>query len=223
MMAKKDRYGDFSINQNIDSSRDVLYEVFNKHYLRIVKKNSGKSKEYTVDLISLTPNSISRVKKPWQWIVFSIVCINLVGLFIVQFLNSLELLAGLMYAALGLICLAAAGGCIYMFMKKTVRHQVFVTYFGHHPLVELITDNPDKIDFERFFKGVEDRIRLIREDYRMINKDELKAGELKMLRRLKEKGVVSKANYEAVKEKIFGMKTSDAPEGDEEEASAENA
>jgi hypothetical protein len=218
-MVKKDKYADFSINQNIDKKRDILYEVFNKHYLRIVKKKDGESKEYTIDLISLTPNSMNRVKKPWYWIALGLVCLVASGLFIVGFLDSLDMVRGLLNAGLALCCLAASGGCIYMFVKKTLRHQVFVTYFAHFPLVELICDNPDKTDFERFFKGVEDRIRLIREDYRMISKDDLKAGELKMLRRLKEKGVISKADYEHVKEKIFGLTTSgkadDADEVDE--------
>lgn len=70
------------------------------------------------------------------------------------------------------------------------------------PIIELIVNKPSKEQFLSFIDYVEHRIK----EYRLhmnIAEDKQLIGEMKMLRRLSDTGVISKKSYESAKSKLF--------------------
>ena len=67
--------------------RERLFEAFDKHYLRIIKKRSKRQQEYTVDLIALSPEGKRVTFIAWKWL-------GLAVLFLLVFVSSVYYLTG---------------------------------------------------------------------------------------------------------------------------------
>lgn len=184
--------------------REKKYEFVKNHYLRITSTVGKKSRDHTIDLIALSPEGVRERQIAWEWLVASISSFALVLVFIYLLMGELNIPSILLYVPLSLMCLVLAAVAGFMFWARSASKRVFYSNFGHHPLVELIENKPGREDYENFYRALEGRIRHVRDDYRMISIDKLKAGELKMLRRLKGKGLLSDKEYQELKETIFG-------------------
>jgi malic enzyme len=94
---------------------------------------------------------------------------------------------------------------VYKLFSTSERKYVFYTNYAGHPVVEILVDKPDRKGFDAFIEALRERISQIAISHH-ISKDGLQAGELKMLRRLSEKNILTSGEYEKAKAKIFGNK-----------------
>ena len=106
---------------------------------------------------------------------------------------------------LAIILLAGLLGgllCFFKFWKHTSIKQIFYSRNAHVPIIELKPGMPSKEKFSAFIKALEQRIKKFRA-HMDIAEDKQLTGEIKMLRRLSDDGVISKKVYETAKTKLF--------------------
>ena len=98
--------------------------------------------------------------------------------------------------------LGVAAGCFYKAWKGTSQKQVFHSRGANVPLIELAINNPSKKIFDDFVGKVEELIQSSREGLVISSNNQL-AGEMKMLRRLSEDGVLSASVYKKAKDGLL--------------------
>ena len=203
-MSMSEDCNDLNIKQTDVFKREFRFEVFNKHYLRVKKKNRKKTSEYTVDLISLAPECVNVKTIAWVWLGFALMFVIVASALLYHLIGNFSLQAFFTFVPLSLLSLLLAAASVAMFLYKSSNKKIFVTNYCRYPLAGVILNNPNTIECDRFVEAVEQRIQEAHDSYD-ISEDKLKAGELKMLRRLREKGVISTTQYEQYKNTIFGI------------------
>ena len=183
----------------------VNVQFVNEREIRVIRKNKrGRQKEqaYMIDALSLGEGSKRMMRWGWKWFVTAVVFM-LITLLSLKFLP--PLLGENKNLSLGLILFAGIFGVIgslVMFWKKTSRRQVFHTLNGKVPIIELHVGRPSKKEFNEFVKAFETMIEDIRSKFQ-VDEDKLLTGEMRMLRRLSEEGIISSEQYEKAKKKLF--------------------
>lgn len=160
--------------------------------LRIENALNRKTIKYSIDVVALKDESQKKVLLGWKWFVAGLVVI-LVSFLIPTLLSSFfpeSLISYLVY----LLGVLAGAGCFYMAWKATSVKHIFYSRNANVPLVELFTGKPSKKEFSDFVNKVEQSVRAIQDKMNLSMKNQL-AGEMRMLRRLSEEGVVSPIDY----------------------------
>lgn len=185
--------------------RERLFEAFDTHYLRISSKSSKRQQEYTVDMIALSPEGKRVTLIAWKWLGMAVLFL-LVAVSSVYYLAShFDLDHALALLPVTIVSLLLSGASAYRLFCMSERKYVFYTNYAGHPLVEILLDKPDKKGFDEFIEVLRERICQIALSHK-IPKDSLQAGEMKMLRRLSEKNILTSDEYEKAKIKIFSNK-----------------
>jgi len=184
--------------------RERLFEVFNKHFLRISSKSNKQHQEYTVDLIALSPEGKRVTFIAWEWLGLAVLFLLASASSVYYMASHFDLEHGLYLVPVMVVCLLLSGASIYRLLYTLERKYVFGTNYAAYPLVEILIDKPDKKEFDAFIEALRDRICEVANTNK-IPKDSLQAGEMKMLRRLSEKNILSFDAYEVAKAKIFGI------------------
>lgn len=165
-------------------------------------KEIEHKKNYSVDLLSLQEKSKSVIVVAWKWLVVAI-GFFLFTLLLMKLLPSYLVDNKNLY--LGIILVTGLLGSIFSFIKfwkNSFKKQVFYSKSAHVPIIELSVGKPSKEIFSKFISGVELQIESFSKSIK-IAEDKMLIGEMKMLRRLSDDGVISKKMYEAAKEKLF--------------------
>ena len=170
--------------------------------LQLVKTGKKAEQSYSVDILSLQDKSQSVFSVAWKWLAAS-------AIFFLVMLLLLKILPGYLTdnrnLYLGLILLFGIIGsifCFIQFWKNTSRQQIFFSLNGHVPIIILSKGKPSKTEFQEFISGLEKRIDAFRK-HMNLSDDKLLVGEMKMLRRLSENGVIKTDDYEKAKAKLF--------------------
>ena len=185
----------------------IQIKLIDGRELHVQKTGKRKDLSYSVDILSLQDKSKRVFSIAWKWLIasFSVFIIMLLLLtFLPQYIpQHLETNRNLY---LGVTLIAGVIGtlfCFIMFWKRTSRKQVFYSRNGRVPIIEFIIGKPSKKAFTYFIDKVENRIKKFRE-HMNLPADKQLTGEMKMLRRLTEEGVIRKAHYEKAKAKLLG-------------------
>lgn len=192
--------------QQVTSDDFILNVQFvNEREVRIIRKNTrGRKKEqvYSIDALSLAERSKRMMHWGWKWLATAIVFI-LITLLSLKFLP--PLLGESKNLSLGLILFAGVAGTVgslIMFWKRTHRRQVFFSLNGKVPIIELHIGRPTKKEYKDFVDAFEKAVKEVRDKF-TIEEEKLIAGEMKMLRRLSEEGIIKSVDYERAKKKLF--------------------
>lgn len=177
------------------------YVLSNKRKLLIEVEDASELKDYSIDLLAMSPSS-KRLREKTQSINKLdrnlILSLAMVGLAVIA-----AMLLDLPWTVL-LLALVAVGAIavIYLVRKKTRSEQqrrkyIFVSRVAQVPLVEIEFLKPsNKLD--RFVVLLQERIQAALAASELDEK-ELLAGELRALRRLTENGFLEKTHYEKAK------------------------
>ena len=160
--------------------------------LRIENKGIRKTLNFCIDIVALKGESKRKITLGWQWIVAGLVAL-LTSFIIPTILSDFfadSLTKPLVYALGAIIAI----GCFYMAWKATSVKQIFYSRNAEVPLVELHAGKPSKAEISTFVSKVEECIRTVQQKMNLSHKRQL-AGEMKMLRRLSEEGVISASEY----------------------------
>ena len=181
---------------------DIQVKLVDGRELQVLNKGKKTRKSYSVDILSLQDKSKKVFFIAWKWL---LACISflLVTLSLLKFLPPYLSTNKDLY--LGLILLIGAAGMIFTFVKFwkfTSRKQIFYSRNAQVPIVILCVGKPSKKTFSNFIDTIEKRIKKFR-SHMNIDEEKQLTGEMKMLRRLSDDGVISKKEYEVAKSKLF--------------------
>ena len=194
---------DLNYSQVDRLKRERLFEAFNSHYLRISSKSSKLQQEYTVDLIALSPEGKRVTYIAWKWLGLAVLFLLAAGGSAYYLAGHFDMDHALALLPVTIVSLLLSAASAYKLFCTSERKYVFYTNYAGHPVVEILIDKPDRKGFDAFIEALRERISQIAISHH-ISKDGLQAGEMKMLRRLSEKNILTSGEYEKAKAKIFG-------------------
>lgn len=181
---------------------DVQVKLVDGRELQVAHNGKKKKKSFSVDILSLQDKSKKVFNIAWKWLAAGII----VFLLMLALLKLLPpYLGDNKNLFLGVIMLVGLTGSIYSFFKfwkNTSRQQIFYSHNAHVPIVILCAGKPSKKTFSSFIDAIENRIKKFRKHMALDNEKQL-TGEMKMLRRLSEDGIISSKDYEKAKAKLF--------------------
>ena len=198
---------DIELNQNDKLGFNVQVKLIDGRELQILKTTKKNEQRYSIDILALQDKSKKVFFIAWKWLLASI-GFFLVMLLLLKFLP--QLLGSHRNLYLGIILFSGIIGsilCFIQFWKHSSRKQVFHSRNGHIPVIAFRIGKPSKQEFTKFITNLEQRIKKF-SSHMELDMDKQLTGEIKMLRRLSEVGVISKAEYEKTKGKLFSGFTS---------------
>lgn len=184
----------------------VHVEVLNDRYGRVTTRRWRSERQYAIELATLSPEPKMSVHIAWSWLAAAV--LMLAGL--------IGFLAFAKYGSMALPLYEMAGGTIlllvltlfafYLFTALSTRRIVFRARFSGTPLVEIpipvSSRNKGKAFADELSKlAQKNRARLHHSD------DDMRAGELRMLRRLSEEGAIDDSDYDKAKILLLRLAT----------------
>jgi len=173
------------------------FEFIGGRRLRVSERSGRKSRSYVIDMVAIDPHGRTSVHVPWNWLGLAIAGTTaaLIGWLVLQPGS----------AALSLVLvvsgLASVAGLI-LIVRGISKRRVFVSLHARVPLLDLGLDQPDRTRFKDFVAHLEQRIVDARQQSKL---DECQhvAGEMRMLRRLTEAGVLKPDIYQRAKSRLL--------------------
>lgn len=185
-----------AIHQRWAPGFGVKVKLLNGRELHVEKKAKPHRTKYIIDLLALEETSQQKTILGWKWFVAGLAAILSMALCL-MFLPILDE-STLYMASVSIVGLAVSAGCFFKAYKDTSRKQIFHSRSANIPLIELAINNPSKKVFNNFVNKLEELIQSSREGLVISTNNQL-AGEMKMLRRLSEEGVLSVSVYKKAK------------------------
>jgi len=185
-------------------SGERRFELKDGRYLFVDVKQLKRNKSYQLDLVALEPKSKYRFSINWPWLAAA-VAVMLVHYVLLQLLPQLFQINLDDYAfplTLGLASLAFI--FIIVFVATSSMERVFVASNTNFPLVRLLVRKPDGKAYRAFLAQLENSIKSVSENIQL-DKQQLLAGELRMMRRLTKHDIVSEKQYEQIKTRLMKL------------------
>ncbi len=193
---------DISLKQKTPLGVDVQIKLVDGREIQVATRNKKSKQAYSVDILSLKDKSKSTFSIAWKWLIWSVS-------FLVVMLLMLKILPAYLgedkNLYLGMILISGLAGSIlslFLFWKYSSKDQIFYSRNAHVPIIILATGKPTKKEFSLFINALEKRIKNFRQHMDIADDKQL-TGEIKMLRRLSDDGVISKKHYESAKSKLL--------------------
>jgi hypothetical protein len=180
-----------------------LFEIFDHRFLR-VRQTIGRStpRDYAMDISILSPSGHPehRAQHHWLWLAVAaavLVLTSVTALFL-EFANPLTLLplTG-MLLAITIICLTE-------FLRSRRHLLVFDSRYATVPLVELLINQPERDSYAAFVAGLDADIANLLRD-KALSPTDLRAGELRSLRKLLEQQIIDNATYQTAKQRLLAQ------------------
>jgi hypothetical protein len=185
-------------------SGERRFELKDGRYLFVDVKQLKRNKSYQLDLVALEPKSKYRFSINWPWLAAA-VAVMLVHYVLLQLLPQLFQINLDDYAfplTLGLASLAFI--FLIVFVATSSMERVFVASNTNFPLVRLLVRKPDSKAYRAFLAQLENSIKSVSENIQL-DKQQLLAGELRMMRRLTKHDIVSEKQYEQIKTRLMKL------------------
>lgn len=181
---------------------DFDLEIFDDLYLHVRRLHKQTNQDYKLNLATLSPEFRLVTNISWPCLVSGLFFAVAGAAVIIFFyrepsLEILPLVLQLFTLSMGLVLL-----CAIQCLAKTSRKAIFYTRFSGHPLIEVVWFRDSTDAFESFIETMQVYIELAKSGNRL-NDDVLRAGEMKMLRRLIGHGVVTDRDYQEAKHAIL--------------------
>lgn len=177
----------------------ITIEVLNDRYGRVTTTRLRKSRNYAIELATLTPEAEETLKVAWQWLAAGVVALlALVGLgyYVINGESGLPLPATL---GSGLLLLALTLFLLRMFFALSARHIIFRARYSDIPLLEIPIPVSDRKQGQAFAKTISQLAQKNLARVEHYSEADLRAGELRMLRRLAEEGALASGDYDKAK------------------------
>jgi len=179
------------------------FELFNDHYLSVRSKLGLRPSEFKLEIATLRPEAIQIERPAWSWLLTSLFMLAAGGFLAFTIFATPEAVDPLVAGGAIAVLLLLAGYCGAVFLRKSERLWIFETRASHYPLINIPYDRTRRGEAAAFAKRLEQAIRETTEQ-KGYNKDDLFAGEMRMLRRLAKSGVLSDDMYDTAKKNMLG-------------------
>jgi hypothetical protein len=178
-----------------------LFEVFDHRFLR-VRQTNGQSplRDYAMDvaILSASGRPLHNSDQGWLWAAGAAT--------LVLFIDLAVLLLGtgspwLLLPLAGLL-LALTVICVTQFLHSRRHLLTFVSRYAAVPLVEILAEQPEAESYSAFITTLSNDIETLasRKD---LTAADLRAGELRSLRKLLEQKIITPAAYEDAKQRLL--------------------
>lgn len=192
-----------SLQQTAASGKRRRVELLDNRELHVEEQSKRSKIDYSVDLLALEEHCRRKLFFSWPWLLCGVV-IFLVVLILwwltPQFFSNNTVWLKIMLLAAGGVVI---GICVYKCWMNSSRRLYFVSRHAKIPLLELEVDKPSGKTFKEFVSYMENRIKALQEHFQLSMQQQL-SGEMRMLRRLVDKKILSEADYESAKANLLG-------------------
>lgn len=178
-----------------------LFEVFDHRFLRVRQTNGQNALiDYAMDVAILAPagRAVHSSERRWLWVAGAAAVALLISLAVLF----LGLASPLVLLPLAGLLLALAIICVSQFLRSRRHLLVFDSRYAAVPLVELLINQPDSGSYAAFVAGLCADIEALVRD-KSLSATDLRAGELRSLRKLQEQQVIDSSAYEAAKQRLL--------------------
>ncbi len=177
----------------------ISVEVLNDRYGRITTTRLRKSRNYAIELATLDPEPRNTLKIAWKWLAAGLVSLLALAGFIYYLMNSSTELPLAASLGGGVLLLALTALFLRMFTALTARHIIFHARYSTTPLMEIPIPVSDRKNGKAFANVISQLAQknLMRVGH--YTENDLRAGELRMLRRLAEQGAIANSDYDKAK------------------------
>ena len=177
-------------------------QLLDNRELRIVEEQKRRRKEYSIDLLALDNRHRRKFHIAWPWLLAAVAVLVLTALAWSLITEHVEI-----YTSLYLILTVVVGGmltagALYMFWISSSRRKYFISRHARIPLLELEVGKPSGKEVKKFIDYIENRIGSLFEHFDL-SRDQQLSGEMRMLRRLVDKKILTEADYNRAKSKLF--------------------
>ncbi|GEM_PF-1830294 len=178
-----------------------LFELFDHRFLR-VRRTDGQSplRDYAMDVAILAPagHPLHSSEPRWLWAA---------GAAALALLATMAVLLGglahpLLLLPLAGLLLALCVVCVTRFQRSRRHLLVFTSRYAAVPLVELLINQPEQASYTAFIAALGADIEN-RERSRELTPADLRAGELRSLRKLLEQQIIDPDTYTAAKQHLL--------------------
>lgn len=179
------------------------YQIVNGRNIRIAIGNKTTQKVYNVPMLALAEKSKPRLHIAWAWFWLAFAGVLAIPVYLAT-KDWLGLKAqSLDFAVLAGLSVMALIGFIMLGLNFS-RKRVFFTAYSKVPLFDILIGKPDHKSYKQFLSVIESFQQKTRGEWNLKSHQQI-AGEIRMLRRLANEGVVSQRIYETAKDKLFSM------------------
>lgn len=173
--------------------------------IRIIVGNKPRQQTYSVQLLALADKSQVRLHLAWRWLWLLLACLlALTGYWIAGSMSGFSLGTYEFSYVAGFSLTAILA--MVMFVLKLSRKRVFVSRLAKVPLFDILIGNPNNRAYKAFLKNINNSLDQARQFWNLKPEHQV-AGEMRMLRRLAEEGIIKQADYEQAKKKLFAVST----------------
>ena len=174
---------------------EVEVQLFNDFYICVKEKPLKKARQFKLEVATLNPQAETKVDLPVHWIAASVIAALGSGFFIFTLFTGNELWMSLLGA---LIAAAISAGFATLYFYTSERKLIVETRNSLYPLVVLPFHKSQQKEAEAFLASLQQAIEknVAAKHY---SREDLFAGELRMLRRLANKKVLSDTLYAQAK------------------------
>lgn len=179
-----------------------LFELFDDRFLRIrLRLGKNRQAQYAMDVAILAPEGETIHYRPWHWLYAAAAAAALLLLDILLLLMT-DLSLHLLLGAMGLlIWLPFLFG--WLFLQQSKHTLVFRSRYAAVPLVELLVSKPDAKAYGDFVRQLS-RCISAQVQGKELTEADLRAGELRSLRKMMEDQALAPAVYEQAKQRLLG-------------------
>ena len=181
---------------------DIHIKLVDGRELQVLNKGKKSEQSYSVDILSLRDKSKKVTSVAWKWFASSLLFFTVMLILLKVLPNYLTEDKNLY---LGIVLLVGIAGSVFSlikFWKNTSQNQIFYSRNAHVPIITLRAGKPSNKTFTAFIEQIEERVKKFR-NHMDIAQDKQLTGEMKMLRRLSDDGIISNKDYEQAKKKLF--------------------
>jgi len=178
-------------------------QIIDGKEIRIIIGNKPKQQIYSVQLLALGDKSYVRLHMAWRWLWLLVVCLlALAGYWVIKTASgfSLGTFEFSFVAGFSLTAILA----LVMFIVKLSRKRVFVSRLARVQLFDVLIGNPNHRAYKAFINNINQSLNKARQFWNLKPEHQV-AGEMRMLRRLAEEGIIKQADYEQAKKKLFSI------------------
>lgn len=177
------------------------YQLVNGRNIRIAIGNKARNKVFNVPILALAEKSKTSLHIAWAW--FWLALCGILAIPVYLYIRAeLGLKAQLLdFVILGALVVAVLVG-LSMLVMNFSRKRVYFTAYSNVPLFDILIGKPDKQSYKEFLAVLDSYQHKTRSDWSLKPEQQI-AGEIRMLRRLANEGVIAQKVYEAAKDKMF--------------------
>ncbi len=179
------------------------FELFNDHYLSVRSKQGLSETKFRLEIATLIPEG-KRVERPaWFWLATTLLLLGVSGFLGFTLIVNPETIDLRIAAGAIAVLLLLSAYCFAVFRRKSEQLWVFETRSARYPLINIPYDRKCSDEATLFVVQLEKAIKRTTEQ-KHYNQDDLFAGEMRMLRRLTESGILSSDIYDTAKKNMLG-------------------